>query len=355
MNLPIPLDYLPMEADSVSEMPVGTEWQYEPKWDGFRSLCFRDGQRVEIRSKAGEDLARYFPELVAVLASLSAQKFVLDGELVVAREGVLSFDDLLQRIHPAASRINRLSVETPARLIVFDLLVDGHGTDLTKLPLHQRRSALENFAATCLQGNESIYLSPATPDIDEARQWFHDMAGGLDGIVAKRIDAAYESGHRTGMLKIKNLRTADCVVGGFRYGQKTKVVGSLLLGLYDDGGLLHHVGFTSGLAAVEKRDLTVRLEALIRAPGFTGKAPGGLSRWSTERSAEWQPLDPVLVVEVRYDHYTGGRFRHGTKIVRWRADKKPAQCRMSQLEKDSRSPLDLLETKKKGTDNKPED
>jgi ATP-dependent DNA ligase len=331
-----------MEADSVLEMPTGADWQYEPKWDGFRSLCFRDGESVEIRSKAGQDLARYFPEMIEALAGLGAKKFVLDGELIVPLEGRLAFDALLQRIHPAASRIRKLSTETPARLIVFDLLVDDHGKSLVDLPLRERRTALEAFTKQYLRGNPSIHLSPATPDIGEARRWFHEMAGGLDGIVAKRLDLPYQTGTRKGMQKIKNLRTADCVVGGFRYGQKTKVVGSLLLGLYDDAGLLQHVGFTSGIATAEKARLTAMLEKEIQPPGFTGSAPGGPSRWSTERSTEWQPLRPHFVVEVQYDHFTGGRFRHGTRLLRWRPDKKPEQCRMTQVERDTRSPLDLL-------------
>jgi ATP-dependent DNA ligase len=342
VSLPIPLDYAPMEADSVLEMPAGPDWQYEPKWDGFRSLCFRDGESVEIRSKAGQDLARYFPEMIEALGGLGAKKFVLDGELVVPVDGKLAFDALLQRIHPAASRVRKLSIETPSRLIVFDLLVDDRGKSLIDLPLRERRAALEAFAAQYLPGNPSIHLSPATPDIEEARRWFHEMSGGLDEIFAKRLDLPYQTGTRKCMQKIKNLRTEDCVVGGFRYGQKTKVVGSLLLGLYDEAGLLHHVGFTSGIAAAEKKRLTAMLEKEIQPPGFTGNAPGGPSRWSTERSTEWQPLRPHFVVEVQYDHFTGGRFRHGTRLLRWRPDKKPEQCRMSQVERDTRSPLDLL-------------
>lgn len=340
MSLPLKIDYPPMEAKSALAIPEGTQWQYEPKWDGFRCLAFRDGDRIEIQSKSGQSLGRYFPEVVAALASLAAKKFVLDGEIIVPIGKNLSFDDLLQRIHPAATRVAKLARETPASLVVFDLLVDGKGASLVEEPLHNRRAKLENFAENYFTG--SIFLSPATPKFSIAQKWFQTMGGGLDGIIAKQIDLPYQSGERSGMLKIKNLRSADCVVGGFRYAAKAKVVGSLLLGLYDEEGLLHHVGFTSGLAAAEKPALTRKLEVLIETPGFTGRAPGGPSRWSTGRSEEWKPLKPELVVEVQYDHFTGGRFRHGTRLLRWRPDKKPKQCTMAQVERDTRSPLGLL-------------
>jgi len=342
VSLPISLDMEPMEAHTATAIPSGDGWQYEPKWDGFRALCFRDGARVDVRSKAGEELARYFPEAVAFLGGLKPDQFVLDGELVVPTEGRLDFDALLQRIHPAESRVKKLSRETPARLIVFDLLVDDTGADLTGLPLRERRAALEAFAARYLGNNPDILLSPATADVDSAKRWFYEMAGGLDGIVAKRTDRAYEAGSRDAMLKIKNLRTADCVVGGFRYAQKDRTFGSLLLGLFDSAGLLHHVGFCSSLSAAEKVAVLPRLEALVEPPGFTGAAPGGPSRWSRNRNTEWQPLRHELVVEVQYDHFTGGRFRHGTKLLRWRPDKRPDQCRMEQVQLDSQSPLDLL-------------
>ncbi len=200
---------------------------------------------------------------------------------------------------------------------------------------------LERFAEMYFRG--PIRLSPRTRDFEVAKSWFKRMAGPLDGVIAKRVDRAYASGERDSMLKIKNLRTADCVVGGFRYGAKNKLVGSLLLGLYDDAGLLNHVGFTSGLATAEKPALTKKLEALIEPPGFTGTAPGGPSRWSTERSTEWQPLAPKLVVEVQYDHFSGHRFRHGTKVLHWRPEKNPRDCRLSQVRKESESPLTLLD------------
>ncbi|HUS06817.1 MAG TPA: ATP-dependent DNA ligase [Bryobacteraceae bacterium] len=340
MSLPLKTDYPPMEAQSALKIPEGDEWQYEPKWDGFRCLAFRDGSQVEIQSKSGQSLGRYFPEVVEAILALEAKKFVLDGEIIVPVGKQLSFDDLLQRIHPAASRIAKLSKETPAQLVVFDLLVDEHGSPLVAEPLHVRRKKLDDFAAKFFQGG--IQLSPATPKFSVAKKWFETLGGGLDGIIAKKVNLPYQSGERTGMLKIKNLRTADCVIGGFRYASKGKVAGSLLLGLYDDQGLLHHVGFTSGLSAAERPALTKRLEALIQPPGFTGRAPGGPSRWSTARSEEWNPLKPELVVEVQYDHFTGGRFRHGTKLLRWRPDKKPKQCTMAQVERDTRSPLGLL-------------
>jgi ATP-dependent DNA ligase len=331
-----------MEAVTEAEIPTGPEWQYEPKWDGFRCLAFRDGSQLDLQSKAGQTLGRYFPELVQALLAVKAPQFVLDGEIIIPAGKNLSFDDLLMRIHPAASRIQKLAKETPATLIVFDLLVDERGASLVAMPLAERRSKLEKFAKTYLQKNSSVRLSPVTNDLAVARNWFRTMGGGLDGIVAKRLDMSYRSGERAGMQKIKNLRTADCVVGGFRYASKGKVAGSLLLGLYGDDGLLHHVGFTSSMKAADRKEITNKLEALVKPPGFTGRAPGGPSRWSTERSAEWQPLEPKLVVEVQYDHFTGGRFRHGTKLLRWRPDKTPKQCTMSQVERESRSPLGLL-------------
>src|SRR5437762_4560952 len=331
MSLPLRKSFLPMEARSVSELPRGEMWQYEPKWDGFRCLAFRDQQNVSLQSKSGQPLERYFPELVDVLLRLKAKSFVLDGEIVIPMDGSFSFDELLMRIHPAASRVEKLAKEHPANLIVFDLLVDERGKSVTDLPLTKRRLKLENFAKKFLVGNRSIILSPETRDIAIARSWLKKRNIKVDGVIAKRLDIPYQSGNREGMLKIKRLRTADCVVGGFRYASNDKVVGSLLLGLYDEDGLLHHVGFTSGLKAIEKKALTKELEELIKPPGFTGRAPGGPSRWSTERSAEWQPLKTRLVAEVRYDHFTGGRFRHGTKFMRWRPEKKPAQCTFDQL------------------------
>jgi ATP-dependent DNA ligase len=345
MTLPIKTPFLPMEALSVDTIPEGDNWQYEPKWDGFRCIAFRDGTRVRLQSKAGQPLERYFPDLVEELTSLPPKRFVLDGEIVVPVDGDLSFDDLLMRIHPAATRIRKLAAETPASFITFDLLVTDRGTSLTRQPLSVRREKLERFAEKYFRSSAHIRLSPATTRIGIVRRWFENVGGGLDGIIAKELDEPYHTGERRGMVKVKQQRSADCVVGGFRYASKGKLVGSLLLGLYDDDGLLHHVGFWSSIKADEKKPLTARLEKLIRKPGFTGQAPGGPSRWSTERSAEWQPLAPKLVVEVQYDHFTGGRFRHGTKFLRWRPDKAPRQCTMDQLEGERSSPLLLLDRK----------
>lgn len=330
-----------MEAQPAQDLPKGPHWRYEPKWDGFRCLAFRDGERIDLESKSGKPLTRYFPELVRALAALRAKQFVLDGEIVIPVDGNLSFDALLMRIHPAASRVEKLSKETPCIFIAFDLLVDASGGRLDHLPLGERRQALESFARKFMRGNVALSLSPFTRDVALARKWFH-MGVGLDGIVAKRDDLPYQSGKRTGMQKIKKQRTAECVVGGFRYLEKKRQVGSLLLGLYDDQRKLNHVGFTSSIHDDERAALTTKLERLIKPPGFTGKAPGGLSRWSTKRSAEWEPLAPKLVAEVEFDHFTGGRFRHGTKFLRWRPEKDPAACSIKQVEREKRSALNLL-------------
>jgi ATP-dependent DNA ligase len=319
-----------MDALSMDTIPEGENWQYEPKWDGFRCLVFRDRDAIELQSKSGQPLTRYFPDVVEAVAAVKAKAFVLDGEIVVPSGKAFSFDDLLQRIHPAASRVKKLAAETPALLIVFDLLAEN-GSDLTGLPLSERRKRLEAFAKKNLKGAESIRLSPATPRLSDARKWLKQVGATLDGIVAKRRDLPYQSGNRHGMQKIKNFRSADCVVGGFRYAEGKKIVGSLLLGLYDGQGLLDHVGFTSGFKNEDRKALTQKLEKLLAPPGFTGDRPGGPSRWSTKRSAEWQPLKPKLVIEVCYDHFSGGRFRHGTRLLRWRPDKAPKQCTKEQV------------------------
>jgi ATP-dependent DNA ligase len=330
----------PMEALSVDAIPTGPEWQYEPKWDGFRCIVFRDGANVTLQSKAGKPLTRYFPEIVAAVGALDATQFVLDGEIVVPRDGTFSFDDLLQRIHPAKSRIEKLARETPALLIVFDLLGDARGNSLLEAPLSARRTRLEAFAKDYLGG--SVRLSPATTKLAEAKSWLRRVGATLDGIIAKRRDLPYAAGTRDAMVKIKNFRSADCVVGGFRYGTNSRLVGSLLLGLYDDAGLLNHVGFTSSIARADKPALTAKLRKLKGAPGFTGNAPGGPSRWSTERSGQWVPLKPKLVVEVCYDHFSGDRFRHGTRLMRWRPDKAPQQCRMDQVKQKRADLMGLL-------------
>ena len=331
----------PMEALSVDEIPSGEGWQYEPKWDGFRCLVFRDGRKVELQSKSGRSLTRYFPELVEAVHEVQADRFVIDGEIAVPQNGAFSFDALLERIHPAQSRVRRLAAETPAILIVFDLLAGTDGRPLTHLPLRERRPRLEAFARRYFKGSRRIRLSPATTQLRKAQAWLTHVGAALDGIVAKRQDLEYRAGDRTGMQKVKSYRSADCVIGGFRYNEGKPVVGSLLLGLYDDSGLLHHVGFTSTIPQSSKKALTAKLEKLVAPPGFTGRSPGGPSRWSTARSGEWQPLKPKLVVEVSYDHYSGHRFRHGTRLLRWRPDKSPRQCTMEQV-KQKRANLSKL-------------
>lgn len=332
IDLPLRPPYPPMEARSAERIPTGDGWLYEPKWDGFRCLVFRRGSTVALQSKSGQPLDRYFPELVQTFLSLPARAFVLDGEIVIREDDGLDFDALLQRIHPAASRIRKLARETPASYYAFDLLVDAKGKSLAGLPLEERRKRLEGFFEKIPKAR-SIILSPATTDRRVAERWMKELgAAGLDGIVAKLADSPYLPGERSAMVKVKRLRTADCVVGGFRWAQKGGKIGSLLLGLYNDAGLLDHVGFTSSFTREEREELEPILLPLREPPGFTGKAPGGPSRWAQGRSTEWEPLRPVLVCEVRYDHFSGGRFRHGTKFLRWRPDKKPRQCTFVQVE-----------------------
>jgi ATP-dependent DNA ligase len=326
----------PMEAKSVDEIPIGDNWQYEPKWDGFRCIAFRDGTNVYLQSKSGQPLARYFPDVVEALAKVPAKKFVLDGELAIPVKGALSFNELQLRLHPAASRVAKLAKAHPAIFIVFDLLAQDRHVYLNE-PLRKRRLHLEKFKT-----KGAIRLSPATTNLRVAKKWFDKVGGDLDGVIAKQVDDAYASGQRSAMMKIKQIRSADCVIGGFRYASSAKIIGSLLLGLYDDDGLLHHVGFTSAFKTSERRALTKKFQTLRKPPGFTGSAPGGPSRWSTERTGEWEPVDPKIVVEVTYDHFTGGRFRHGTKILRWRKDKAPKQCIMDQVEHREGKSLALL-------------
>jgi len=331
IRLPIQPPYPPMEAKSVEKIPDGDGWLYEPKWDGFRCLAFRREKQVLLQSKAGQPLGRYFPELVEALEKLPQKQFVLDGEIVIFSGGHLSFDDLLMRIHPAESRIRKLSQETPVTYLCFDLLVDEHGKPLVNQTLAERRPQLKDFFKD-LPKSGVARLSQASPQRDQAEEWMHELAAmGLDGIVAKRLDEPYRTGERAGMVKIKRIRTADCVVGGFRYAEKGDGIGSLLLGLYNNEGQLDHVGFTSSFNAEQRGELKKIVEPLVAGPGFTGKAPGGPSRWSTKRSTEWQALQTKLVCEVSYDHFSGGRFRHGTKFLRWRPEKKPTQCTFEQL------------------------
>jgi ATP-dependent DNA ligase len=342
MTLPLRMPFAPMEALSVEEIPVGPEWQYEPKWDGFRTLALADGKKLELQSKSGRSMTRYFPEVVEALRALAPKKFVLDGEIAVPSGRAFSFDALLQRVHPAPSRVRKLAAETPALFIAFDLLVDADGRDLTGEVLAERRCALETFFRRYGGRSKLIRLSPATTRLGDAKAWLKRVGATLDGVVAKRRDFAYRSGDRTGMQKIKNYRSADCVVGGFRTNANSPLVGSLLLGLYDRKGLLHLVGFSSSIKREDKPTLTKKLKALIAPPGFTGNAPGGPSRWSTERSGEWQPLKPKLVVEVCYDHFSGERFRHGTRLLRWRPDKSPRQCTLDQVKQKKANLLALL-------------
>jgi len=317
----------PMEALLAAELPEGDGWQFEPKWDGFRCIARRDGDEIAMISRSGKPLGRYFPEVLDILGATKERRFIVDGELILPLADRLDFEALQMRLHPAESRIRKLAAETPAQLMLFDVLEVGSKSFADK-PLTDRRAALERFHRA--NQVEGLLLSPVTIDREVALDWLSRSGGALDGVVAKRLDQPYRFGERA-MVKVKQLRTADCVVGGFRYAEKKREVGSLLLGLYDDEGVLHHVGFTSAISAKERPALTERLEKLVGAPGFTGNAPGGPSRWATERSMAWEPLKPKLVVEVRYDQVTGRRFRHGTALLRWRPDKAPKQCTFEQL------------------------
>jgi len=317
----------PMEAKLVSGLPEDAGWQFEPKWDGFRAIAYRDGDAIEIISKSGKTLARYFPEVVALLAATPDMRFVIDGELILPVGDVLSFDALQQRLHPAPSRIAKLSVATPAQFMIFDCL-ELDGESLLERPLAQRRTALEHFHLR--NGSDGLLLSPCTTDRAAAQAWLAGSGGALDGVVAKRIDEPYRAGERA-MLKVKQRRSADCVVAGIRRESNGPGVASLLLGLYDDAGRLNHVGFTSAIKDCERDAITARIAPYLGGQGFTGKAPGGPSRWNNGREKAWEPLAPELVVEVLYDQVTGDRFRHGTRILRWRADKAPKQCSMDQL------------------------
>ncbi|MDB5738199.1 MAG: hypothetical protein JWO65_1867 [Sphingomonas bacterium] len=321
-----------MEAKLVAELPEDPGWQFEPKWDGFRAIVRRDGDAIDILSKSGKDLARYFPEIVTLIAATSERRFVVDGELILPVGDVLSFDALQARLHPAATRIAKLSRETPAQLMLFDCLAIGD-TPLVAAPLSERREQLEAFHER--NGAPSLLLSPCSRNVADARAWLATSGGALDGVVAKRLDEPYRPGERA-MLKVKQHRTADCVVGGFRRAKDGNTVASLLLGLYGDDGKLDHVGFTSGISDAERPALTAKLEPLIAKPGFTGKAPGGPSRWNDGKARVWEPLRAELVVEVLYDQVTAERFRHGTKLLRWRPDKAPEQCRMDQLMRELR-------------------
>ncbi|HEY1976276.1 MAG TPA: ATP-dependent DNA ligase [Candidatus Baltobacteraceae bacterium] len=320
----------PMETRQVARLPEGESWQYEPKWDGFRCVAFRDGGDVELESKSGQSLTRYFPELTAALLALKAQRFVLDGEIFVQSEGGFDFDLLLQRIHPAESRVKMLAQSTPVTYTVFDLLVDEKNASIYERPLEERRERLEAFAARYLKGNRAIVPSPATVDAEVAAEWLAGDLARLDGVIAKRIDLAYAFGSRDGAVKIKRAYTADCVIGGFR-GGKTGAIASLLLGLYD-GKELDHVGFIGSMDAAERKRAGELLRPLVTEHSFTRAIPGGPSRWRKGGEAsEWFAVEPKIVVEVSFDHVTGRRFRHAARFLRWRPDKSPRQCTIDQL------------------------
>lgn len=319
----------PMEAKTLAKIPRGEQWLYEPKWDGFRCIAFRDGDEVAMQSKSGQPLDRYFPELVEALRSLKAPRFVIDGEIFIERDGGLDFDALLQRIHPAASRIRKLSAETPSSYAVFDLLADGKA-EYFKKPLEQRRGALEAFGAKYFPKSGSIGLSPATGDRAAAEKWLSGGIAHFDGVIAKRLDMPYRFGERDAVVKVKRVYTADCVVGGFRLSKDGKNIGSLLLGLYDADGLLHLVGFVGSMSAGERARAAQVLKPLVTEESFTGARPGGMSRWGS-RETQWHPVKPKIIVEVQFDRVTGQRFRHGAKFVRWRPDKDPRQCTMEQM------------------------
>jgi len=316
-----------MEAKLVDVLPDDDGWQFEPKWDGFRALIMRNGDRVSIKSKSGKPLDRYFPELVSLFAQLSENNFLLDGEIVLPQGDALSFDALQARLHPAASRITKLSRETPAQVVLFDCLWLGQ-IDLSKEPLTSRRARLEEFHVR--HGSEMLRLSPISLELNDAKGWLARTGGALDGVMAKRRDQPYLAGERA-MLKVKQKRTADCVVAGFRYAAEGGAIASLLLGLFNEAGKIDHVGFTSSFDDEARAVLEAKLSPYLGGSGFSGKAPGAQSRWSTKRSSEWVPLAPELVVEVLYDQVTASRFRHGTRFLRWRPDKAAKQCTFEQL------------------------
>lgn len=327
-SIPIKPPIEPMETRQVARIPEGEAWSYEPKWDGFRCIAFRDGDDVELQSKSGETLTRYFPEIVAALREAVTERFVTDGELLIATETASDFDALLQRIHPAESRVKRLARETPATYVVFDLLAEGR-RPLFESSLSVRRRQLEAFVERNFENGEYVRLCPATDDVALARRWLKGELARLDGVIAKR-DVPYAFGSRDAAVKIKRSYTADCVIGGFRKSKDGKI-GSLLLGLYDDEGKLHHVGFVGSMSAAERERAGALLAPIVEPPGFTGSAPDGPSRWRREQDSPWFPVRPEIVIEIAFDHVTGHRFRHATRLLRWRPDKAPRSCTMEQL------------------------
>ncbi|HVM12026.1 MAG TPA: ATP-dependent DNA ligase [Actinomycetota bacterium] len=337
MTLPFGPPLAPMLARSQDEIPEGAGWRYEPKWDGYRAIVFRDGPDVHIGSRGEKPLHRYFPELLPVLRDALPKTCVLDGEIITPVNGVLEFDVLSQRIHPAASRIELLSRETPATFVAFDLLAAA-GRDLRERPLRERWERLAKALAdlpsdfdAVLSPGPAVCLTPQGSDAVEAARWLEDLAAsGLDGIIAKREEEPYRPGERT-MVKVKRTKTADVVIGGYRVHKSGEGVGSLLLGLYDDAGVLHHVGFSGAFPAKQRREMLEILRPLEGGDAFgPGAGPGGPSRWRQEERA-WVPLEPKLVAEVAYDHVTGQRFRHGTRLLRWRDDKPPEACTLDQI------------------------
>jgi ATP-dependent DNA ligase len=341
MPTPIPLEMEPMLAQVQPELPQPDGWEYEPKWDGFRTIVHRDGRFVELVSRGARPMTRYFPELLDAFRGLRAESIVLDGEIVVVTPDGLDFDALQQRIHPADSRVRMLSEKTPASFIAFDLLAVG-SEDLRGRPLSERRARLEEELRNSA---EPIHITPHTRDIDLARDWFDRFEGaGLDGLIAKRLDQLYLPGKR-GWIKYKHSRTADCVVIGFRWSADRSTLGALLLGLYDEDGQLHYVGHTSSFSVGEKRELLKKLEEMkeAKSPEHMGRAPGGLSRWSHGKDTEWEPIRPELVCEVSYDKLQAGqRFRHATGFVRWRSDKPPRACKFDQIVSAARFDVDAI-------------
>jgi ATP-dependent DNA ligase len=313
VSLPLKPPIEPQLARSGKELPLGEQWAYEPKFDGFRAIAFVDGEQFTIQSRSGKPLERYFPEL-----RFPRGRYVVDGEIVIdAADGHEDFGALQQRIHPAESRINMLAEQTPARYVAFDLLARDD-EELLGLSFAERRAALEELVRA------GIDLTPLTRDPDGTADWLRDG----EGVVAKELGAPYRPGQRKGMVKVKRVRTIDAVVVGYRPGKEEGTVGSLILGLYDDAGKLHVVGHSSGLKAAEKRDLVGRLQSYETGE----RGHGDPSRWQSERELEWVSLRPELVVEVTFDHASGGRIRHGTKILRWRDDKPPVECRLEQMQ-----------------------
>jgi ATP-dependent DNA ligase len=324
MALEVPLSLEPMEAEPVDALPpAGETWQYEPKVDGFRCIAFRDGEVVSLQSRRQKPLARYFPEIAEAAIKLPRRRFVIDGELVIPDQ---PFDTLQLRLHPAASRIARLSREHPAQFVAFDLLTDADGQSMLSLAFAHRRAALEQFFDE-ISDNPHFMLSKATRSTSIARMWLKNVGHGLDGIVAKRLDQPYRPGQRA-MLKYKVWKTVDCVVGGVYYRKGTQDVEYLLLGLFDDAGLLHYVGRCG--VGEKAREFSQLLQPLLGGPGFTGNAPAGKSRWNS-RERKPIPLQLKLVAEVSADHVEGGRFRHGSRLLRWRTDKRPEDCMMDQV------------------------